>query len=255
MTATSGKFSAEGVFNGFTYALDKVRVDGYDNWTALGGNRKGGSVTESGKGLAQAVNIFWNSNSAELEYDWDGTFSSFNATLKIDIDAGEAGIISWTDLDDDRVNGFFGPNERAVYKFFDAGIDGYDPETSNSYELDYDNKIVRMYNGPDDDESNFVGYGLGRRMAQADIEGVGSTFGGFIVHSWSNNPDPGDYLGDKSEYITVSEAHVIGSYYEYVGGGPIPGIAITGIGNVAKCVVPMHHGTETFTLTMGYYGY
>lgn len=160
------KFEAEGVDNGFPVCLDKVDVsdrgDGqpYDYWITLGGFKKGDAGPPTDQQIYEsrrnAMMLFWNLDG------WSGRVSSLEeeiTSLSIENDdwSDPNNTFSALNVGDESVlDPPFKPNERVCYKTYGMTKE-VDPEIILSFNLDC--RILRMYDGPTDDEDNFVGYG------------------------------------------------------------------------------------------------
>lgn len=156
---TATPFKALGAGNGFPYCLSKEDVSGIEYWTTLGGNQKNGGVTESGKGLKQAMAILWNLEGVNLTAKQTETKTNANGTFTA---VAELGVVS-TDGAVYEIQ----PKDRACRGFsgFSALDSDSDPEVqpvagaSVTFVCNLEN-MVRFYNGPTDNEANFVGYGM-----------------------------------------------------------------------------------------------
>tara|TARA_R110002153_G_C13137475_1_gene480581 strand:+ start:60 stop:785 length:726 start_codon:yes stop_codon:yes gene_type:complete len=153
MPTTADKFTALGAGNGFPLCLEKINMadmgDGqpWSFWITLGGNKKGGAVTEAGKGLSQAMKLFWNFNG--LQYSLNDIYEG-----TIDIEELSFDILSWFDLDG---NGFdYDENKFPMER---VCVSGYQA-ISEFYIADAFIALIRMYDGDVNDEDNFVGYGM-----------------------------------------------------------------------------------------------
>ena len=169
------KFKALGAGNGFPSCLPKIDVS-YNRspdyfpeyrykWTTLGGNQKGGAVTESGKGLAQAMQFYWN-----LEgFKFSASASASRATFGTNpVRGGESVSVSLanysTDADSSRK---IVPKDRVSGSLRDLRETDYDTDaplaasvvfglvTWNGY-----NRLARYYDGVTYNEDNFGGYGF-----------------------------------------------------------------------------------------------
>jgi len=147
-TATS--FTALGRGNGFSFCPSKINVSNYARWITLGGTQKGNSATNSEiqTSFVNAVKIFWNTNQP------DGSPNTSKG-------GGLGDIIIRTD---GSTGDPLEPINRAcrlggaVYS--DSGTSGDDTFTSSfSMGASISLGIFRMYDGPTDNEDNFVGYG------------------------------------------------------------------------------------------------
>jgi len=147
---TTIPFTALGKGNGFPFCLLKRDVSTYARWITLGGTQKGNSATDEEKktSFINAVKIFWNTNQP---------VGSPNTSKG----GGLGDIII-------RKEGSTGdplePIDRACKSggavYFDSGTSGDDSFSSSfSMGAGISLGIFRMYDGPTDDEDNFVGYG------------------------------------------------------------------------------------------------
>lgn len=251
-TATS--FNALGAGNGFTHCLDKVDVSGYEFWTTLGGNQKNGSVTESGKGLSQAMKIFWNVNSADSSYDH--SFSVLNLDVEINGDQSLWDSMRWYYVGSGSVtNTFFAPKDRVCYEYFTSSRSAVsDDGGSVSLDLVFRSRLARLYNGSTGSESNFVGYGLSQALAWTSQNGGGGNFfSGLQLHSYTNDAE---FSLDTSEYISLNGISLVAQYFDPSGGGggTVP-VTITTAGNKVTCDVEFVSSDETFTTELGFYTY
>tara|TARA_R110001606_G_scaffold169455_1_gene314527 strand:+ start:4225 stop:4986 length:762 start_codon:yes stop_codon:yes gene_type:complete len=164
---TAESFTALGAGNGFASCLTKIDVSdkSFDKWTTLGGNQKGGAVTESGKGLAQAMQFLWN-----LEgFKFSASASASRATFGEDpVRGGESVSASLTDYSTDADSSEkIVPRDRVCGSLRDQYENDSDVDaplaasvtfsfsTNNGY-----NQLARYYNGVTSNEDNFVGYGF-----------------------------------------------------------------------------------------------
>ena len=247
---TAEPFKALGTGNGFTYCVHKFNVRDFDNWITLGGNKKGGPVTEEGKGLDQAMQIMWNLNSAKSTWD------RFANDLEINGDQSKWGSIWWYKKVGTGIvmDVFFAPKDRVCYKYFSAN-DEDEYESGKFVYLNVSSWIYKLYNGPTDDEDNFVGYGL--RLALSDIQQEGSNGvfrSGFRLRSFT---DDVEYSFDTSEYISLNGIHLVAQYYDPSGGSmEADDVTITTEGDKVTCVAELSPSlTETFTTEIGFYTY
>lgn len=167
MTIATG-FTALGVGNGFASCLTKIDVSdkSFNKWTTLGGNKKGGAVTESGKGLAQAMQFYWNLEGFKFS-------ASANASRATGGESVSVSLTNYsTDADSSRK---IVPRDRVCDSLQNLLEDDTDVDaplaasavfslvTWNEY-----NQLARYYNGVTSNEDNFVGYGF-----MLDITGFG----------------------------------------------------------------------------------
>lgn len=154
-------FNALGAGNGFPSCLTKVDVSdkGFDKWTTLGGNQKGGAVTESGKGLAQAMAFYWN---------LEGFKFSASASASRSGEGGESVSVSITDYSTDADSSEkIVPRDRVCSSLRDLREDDSDVDAPLAASAVFGfstwngvNELARYYSGVTSDEGNFVGYGF-----------------------------------------------------------------------------------------------
>ena len=155
---TATEFTALGAGNGFALCLSSIDITdrGFQKWITLGGNRKGGSVTESGKGLAQAMQFYWN-----LEgFRFSASASASNGQVSVSTSLTDYS----SDADSSRK---IIPMHRVCESLRDISVSDYDvnaPLGSSSVfgftTWNGFNEIYRYYNGVTSNEDNFVGYGF-----------------------------------------------------------------------------------------------
>ncbi len=172
---TADSFTALGRGNGFPFCVTrKLNISAREKWTTLGGTQKGSAPTDAEIQLSfvNAVKIFWNTN--ELLGSVASSKTSDSLPSIIYRKEGSGFINPTTDPEEpkDRVcerDNYFdyrnlytvGPNNGIKSGFIGLGV-------------------IRMYDGDNSDEDNFVGYGLED---------------GFNVQSLANDeagPNPGD---------------------------------------------------------------
>tara|TARA_R110002050_G_scaffold266761_1_gene408180 strand:+ start:195 stop:989 length:795 start_codon:yes stop_codon:yes gene_type:complete len=205
---TADSFAALGKGNGFSFFLGKVNVSNYARWITLGGTQKGNTPTNSEieTSFLNAVKIFWNTNQPA---------GSPNTSKG----GGLGSIII-------RTEGSTGdplqPIDRACRSggavYSDSGTSG-DEKFSSSFSMgaEINLTIFRMYDGPTDDEDNFVGYGWSGiqfdatvndspgQYAPSDAE-AGDARSSLQMQSALVLLDPSPRSGDPSEfaYTTIS---------------------------------------------------
>jgi len=222
---TSTSFTALG---GFPFCPTKVDVSDFDKWTTLGGNKKGGSVTETGKGLAEAMKLFWNLNGV--------SGSIYDDSFTIDLDAGDYDASSWVKIVDppeteSDVNKE--PNERVCYSLWGA-TNGEDPDDFESPYVGMRGNIIGMYDGDTDDEDNFVGFGSS--AFSAVYEGL---FSALVLRAYFDDPaDTGSV-----EYIEFAGMQFVAVWVAEAAPGTT--IAITG----GTTVTVKSNGTTVATLS------
>jgi|5_EtaG_2_1085323.scaffolds.fasta_scaffold02703_3 hypothetical protein len=152
-TATS--FTALGRGNGFPFCVTrKIDVSSKEKWTTLGGTQKGSSPTnaEIQTSLANAVKIFWNTN--ELLCSVASSKTSTSLPSIIYRKEGSSFINPTTDPENPKDRVCERDNYYDYRNLYSVGI--ANGEKSGLIDLG----IMRMYNGDNSDEDNFVGYGL-----------------------------------------------------------------------------------------------
>jgi hypothetical protein len=194
---TEDSFTALGKGNGFTFCLNKIDVsdrgDGqpYDYWVTLGGFKKtdGGSPSQEqiDESLRVAMALFWNLDG------WTGRLLS-DSFLEDEITSLSMKNDDWTrGLDefearkntfDDIIDPEFEPHDRVCYRSFLATkYLSDDPDSGDIYDYisigSYHPPIIRMYDGDDQDESNFVGYGFKRIESVFGYEAFHITFSSY----------------------------------------------------------------------------
>jgi len=198
------KFKALGAGNGFPSCLPKTDVSGAYQWTTLGGNKKGGSVTEAGKGFAEAMNLFWNLNGVS------GGWSRNSGTITVDLDGGNFDGATWYNADTaEYVRGVNKlPHERVCYSEWAASA-GF-VQVGNNHSTPSDGvliscKIFKMYNGSTDSEDNFVGYGCDGFKFES--------FGLFVTFRLGSVL----FSEYESRYIKFNGMDFVASYYAEIG--------------------------------------
>ena len=158
-TATS--FTALGRGNGFPFCPVKRNVSNYARWITLGGTQKGNFATNEEKktSLVNAVKIFWNTNQP------DGSPNTSKG-------GGLGNIIIRTD---GSTGASLEPINRACRSggavYSDSGTSGDDKGTESfSMRASISLSIFRMYDGPTDNEDNFVGYGWSGISFDASVD-------------------------------------------------------------------------------------
>jgi len=145
-------FTALGRGNGFPFCLSKVNVSNYARWITLGGTQKGNSATNSEiqTSLVNAVKIFWNTNKPVGSPNTSKGGGLGDIIIRKEGSTGDP----LEPIDRACKPGAGG----AVYT--DFGTSGDDAfRSSFSMAAGISLGIFRMYDGPTDDEDNFVGYG------------------------------------------------------------------------------------------------
>jgi hypothetical protein len=254
---TATPFISLGAGNGFTYCVHKFNVRDFNNWTTLSGWSKVSEPADDAAKAASiavshelAMQIVWNLNS--VKSNWDG----FANDLEINGDQSKWGSIWWYKKVGTGIvmDVFFAPKDRVCYKYFSAN-DEDEYESGKFVYLNVSSWIYKLYNGPTDDEDNFVGYGL--RLALSDIQQEGSNGvfrSGFRLRSFT---DDVEYSFDTSEYISLNGIHLVAQYYDPSGGSmEADDVTITTEGDKVTCVAELSPSlTETFTTEIGFYTY
>lgn len=164
---TAESFTVLGGGNGFASCLAKINVSdkNFGKWTTLGGNNKGGAVTESGKGLAQAMQFSWNLEGFRFSASANASRATFG---KDPVRGGESVSVSIANYSTDANSSRkIVPKDRVCGNLRDIREDDTDVDaplaasavfgfsTWNGY-----NQLARYYNGATSNEDNFVGYGF-----------------------------------------------------------------------------------------------
>ena len=199
---TATPFTALGRGNGFPFCVTrKIDVSAKEKWTTLGGTQKGSSPSNSEiqTSLANAVKIFWNTNELlgsvassktstplpQIIYRKEGS-SFINPTT--DPEEPKDRACERDDYSDYRNLYTVGPNNGTKSGFIGLGV-------------------VRMYDGDNSDEDNFVGYGLED---------------GFNVQSLASDeagPNPGDPTSSGNANVVT----IVSSGVPYLSFGHTPG--------------------------------
>lgn len=233
---TSTSFTALG---GFPFCPTKVDVSDFDKWTTLGGNKKGGSVTETGKGLAEAMKLFWNLNGVSGEMNDDGDITSF----LIDMEGEDYDRTSWFDLSDpvereSNVNKT--PPERVCYSRFLAS--DFNEEDFEDPSLNMRAIIIRMYDGDEDDEDNFVGYGVSG--GAFDIIHLQSFIDISLI---SFGYDPG--VSGKAQYVEFAGMNFVADIRTLFGGDSSTYLISDSGGSIIATVAAGDDVYATFTIS------
>ena len=194
-------FNALGAGNGFTNCLSKIDVSNYDYWTTLGGNQKGGSVTEQGKGLSEAMNLYWNYSKVIGNAE-----STLNGTT-VSVTEATAGIYNFTP--NSSTSNPVPPKDRVC----SVSLSGREvvelsggPSGNTNYIASFTNRgtFVRMYDGATNNDNNFVGYGLGGTPFIAFARVVNSAT--VLLKSYLNESILDSH---DTAYVTVSGLHYV----------------------------------------------
>jgi hypothetical protein len=217
---TATKFNALGAGNGFPFCLTKVDVSGYDYWTTLGGNQKGGSVTESGLGLREAMSVFWNAHALNCNATTSGTATIDGSISRVRV---EYKVFDYNvPFPDPPIlidSGAATPKLRVcIPSQVDGIVTNYvyrERDGASSAEF-LTNDLRAMYNGATTSEGNFVGYGLGyvetrfqsRGTITAEAGRVSTLNAGVYVGGFGYTPDntTNDVFGVG--YVTLSDLNV-----------------------------------------------
>ena len=200
---TADKFSTNGVYNGLSGCVPKVDVSGFDYWITASGYSKDdfdASTEVTQEQIDQSLHkiglLYWNLYRVTCS---TGFLSNPSSTLT------EVIVSGWDAIQDpppppdpvqpkDRVCG----GVRTRYGNTEPIDGGVDLMLFGGIDLRLDTGFARFYKGSIDDESNFIGYGLGliafpdgdivAPIAQASIDA-------FI--------DPQSYLGGYCDNYTI----------------------------------------------------
>ena len=152
---TADSFTALGKGNGFPFCVTrKINVSSKEKWTTLGGTQKGSSPTnaEIQTSLANAVKIFWNTNELLGSVASSKTLTALPSIIYRK--EGSSFINPTTDPEE--------PKDRVCERenYFDYR-NLYTVGANNGTKSGFIGLgVVRMYDGDNSDEDNFVGYGL-----------------------------------------------------------------------------------------------
>lgn len=152
---TANKFMALGKGNGFPFCVTrKINVTTREKWITLGGTQKGSAPTDAEIQLSfvNAVKIFWNTN--ELLGSVASSKTSTDLPSIIYRKEGSSFINPTTDPEE--------PKDRVCERnnYFDYR-NLYTVGANNGIKLGFIGLgVMRMYDGDNSDEDNFVGYGL-----------------------------------------------------------------------------------------------
>jgi hypothetical protein len=188
---TADSFTALGKGNGFPFCVTrKLNISAKDKWTTLGGTQKGSAPTDAEiqLSLVNAVKIFWNTN--ELLGSVASSKTSTALPSIIYRKEGSSFINPTTDPEN--------PKDRVCERenYFDYR-NLYTVGANNGTKVGFISLgVVRMYDGDNSDEDNFVGYGLEDGF---NIQAIASDEAG---------PNPGDPTtsGNASVVIIVSSS-------------------------------------------------
>jgi len=230
---TADSFTALGRGNGFPFCVTtKIDVSAKHKWTTLGGTQKGSVPTDAEIQLSfvNAVKIFWNFN--ELLSSVASSKTSTALPSIIYRKEGSSFINPTTDPEE--------PKDRVCER--DNYMNLYTVGANNGTKSGFiDLSIMRMYDGDNNDEDNFVGYGLENGFVVAslatDEEGPNPgdpTSSGFAqveifisssVNDLSNGLTPGGFDSD-SAYKTLDGFPLAVSVLS-IGNAFIPGSSIS----------------------------
>lgn len=167
---TATEFIALGAGNGFASCLTSINITdkGFDKWTTLGGNSKGGSVTESGKGLAQAMQFYWNLEGFRFSASASASRAAQpNANPPRPARSASASIGPNYSSDADSSIKIIPIDRVCGGSLKDISVRDYDYDNGVAASCSFGfsswnstNEIYRYYNGVTRNEDNFVGYGL-----------------------------------------------------------------------------------------------
>tara|TARA_R110000772_G_scaffold265896_1_gene387733 strand:+ start:107 stop:796 length:690 start_codon:yes stop_codon:yes gene_type:complete len=202
---TTTSFTALGGGNGFPECLKKCDVSDYDIWVTLGGFKNtDGSPTQTqiNSSLINAMKLLWNSHS----FSYTATGSSGGAAS----------------FDNDEDNEFREPfktvcHDNVIGKFLNDTVTNTDSQLEASVSFSGKAEIHRFYDGNEDNENNFIGYGikitdsgvqyppiLEGRALNTDGE---SADRGSIRHEYFSFVDEGEDF--ESSYVEISGMHFI----------------------------------------------
>jgi len=152
---TTIPFTALGKGNGFPFCVTrKIDVSAREKWTTLGGTQKGSSPSNSEiqTSLANAVKIFWNTN--ELLCSVQSSKTSTELPEIIYRKEGSSFINPTTDPEEPKDRVCERNNHFAYRNLYTVGA-------NNGIKSGFIGLgVMRMYDGDNSDEDNFVGYGL-----------------------------------------------------------------------------------------------
>ena len=164
---TAESFTVLGGGNGFRSCLAKIDVSdrSFDKWTTLGGNHSGGAVTESGKGLAQAMQFLWNLEGFQFSASANASRATFGTNP---VRGGESVSVSLTNYSTDADSSRkIVPKDRVCGNLRDLREDDTDTDAPLAASAIFglstnngNNQLARYYNGVTSNEDNFVGYGF-----------------------------------------------------------------------------------------------
>jgi hypothetical protein len=159
---TATEFTALGAGNGFPSCQFKWRVDGYDYWTTLSGWSK---VNEPASEADKKQSI---ADSLRLAMKWYWNIYKMNLTASIS-DGSETISMDEINAEDDGKAGYNSPQDAAILTPVSRICSKAIIMSKESELSEFGNylhgvfkfgSIARMYDGPRDNEDNFVGYGL-----------------------------------------------------------------------------------------------
>jgi hypothetical protein len=182
---TATEFTALGAGNGFPFCLPKINVNTYVKWVTLGGNKKGGAITEDGYGFNQAMDLFWNlysfsgvcaaERTGNLGED-EGNIPSSTITVKADTLKENGDVFRGWENPEPK----FRICEGSPHYAISIGLD--DVQVSISADISASNayayppglysRVCAMYNGDVNDKTKFVGYGLYSRIGRARADSI-----------------------------------------------------------------------------------
>ena len=152
---TATEFTALGAGNGFPSCQTKQRVDGFDYWTTLSGWSK---INEPASEADKQQSI---AESLRLAMQWYWNIYKMNLTASIPDGSGAISMDEINSEDDGKDAAILTPVSRVCSIGPNMSKESATSGTGNYiYAVLGFSKILRLYEGPDGDEDNFVGYGL-----------------------------------------------------------------------------------------------
>lgn len=224
-------FKALGAGNGFPYCLTKSDISSFSHWVTLGGYKQtdsGSPVTQAqiDLSLKTAMNLWWNAYRFNIDIEMKGTNGGSTQTYTQSFFETTPNQPSEraSETGHGIIGGGIGPDP-SVYP--EANVLDFFTAHRGSYQI----QIHRYYNGDKENESNFIGYGLGRSLVQIELRGIsdlpsqqGSGYG-FIRATAQYRLDsitpPNTSSSNALGYTTISGIPLVYSAYAVAGeGGP-----------------------------------
>jgi hypothetical protein len=212
------KFKSRGTGNGFPECVDKLDVSSYDYWTTFSGwSEASEPVDDAAKTTSifesrdLAMKMFWNmyALNADAESNWDSE-SSFITESHINVNGGNATETSCVTCYDGADGSYSNPEpiDRVCSGGFRARLRtrGSGAAFDNQVYLAFwPRDIWRMYDGDENNEANFVGYGA--RFFVGEVSGnPGGLLSKLTLQGCAD--DPG-FITHEVGYCEISGFHLV----------------------------------------------